>query len=81
MMVDYDYKKDAKVQGALARYALENGLTIPPTLEYYTIIDGVHMLVDGNVVLRMGMHPTANYCIIETEHTDRYLRQSLQVAV
>ena len=80
-MWDWDPKKDKNIQKSLNDYLLKRGLVLSDEAEYDPVIDGVHIIIDGNVVLRIGLPPVSNYPVRETEHTTKYLRKVEPIAV
>jgi hypothetical protein len=73
-------KEDAELQNAIHAYIAEHDLFLDESAEYIPIIDGVRVYVDGCVVLQVGLPPVSNYRIRETEHTDKYMRQTREPA-
>ena len=83
-LLDFSHKaiaNDKNVQKAIKDYAEIHGLVLPHGVVFGYIIDGVHVYVDDNVVLRIGLPPVSNYPVYETEYTSKYLRVKQSVAV
>ena len=72
---------DKNIQGAISDYVKAHGLILPHEVVFEYVIDGVHLLIDDNVVLRIGLPPVSNYPVRETEHTRKYLRKREPIAV
>ena len=79
--MNWDPKKDEKLQNAIQTYLFEHNLVLSSNAEYDTIIDGVDVLIDGYVVLMVGLPPVSNYNIRETEYTSKYMRLVEPIAV
>jgi len=66
---------------AVNKYLIERGLTLPDNAKFGYMIDGVYVDVNDNTVLTIGLPPVSNYPVRETEHTSKYLRPHMAVAV
>ena len=74
-------KEDKKVQSAVQKYLLAMGLTVDGETEFLAGIDHVCVRVNGVPVLAIGLPPVSNYLVEETEHTRKYLRTKLPIAI
>ena len=79
-MWNWEPEKDVNIQRAVRAYLSERNLMLSDDAEYEPVIDGVHILIDNNIVLRIGLPPVSNYNVRETEHTHKYLSAKKTVA-
>ena len=79
--LDDEYKSNDELQIAIQTYLSEHGLFLSENVKYEPVIDGVHVLINNDVVLRIGLPPVSNYPVRETEYTDKYLREKNSVAI
>ena len=75
-------KDNRELMQAVNSYLSVNGLILPQNAEFQYCIDGVLVFVDNKIALSITDRPDlTGYPITETEHTDRYLRQQVPIAV
>ena len=77
----WDPKKDKDLQNAIRSYLAEHGMDLAEDVEYQGGIDFVSIEIGGVPVFEVGLPPVSNYPVYETEHTDRYLRKRVPIAV
>jgi len=75
-------KDNKRLMQAVNNYLLANNFLLPDNADFQYCIDGVLVFIDDKIVLSIGDRPDLpNYPINETEHTDKYLRLRMAVAV
>ena len=72
---------DQRAMKAISDYLSIRGLYLPNNIKYEYVIDGIYALVDDCPVLMIGLPPVSNYPVEETEHTRKYLRTKLPIAI
>ena len=68
-------KTDMELQDAVQAFLSKNDYILSDNAEYEPVIDGVHIMIGADTVLRVGLPPVTNYNIRETEHTEKHLRK------
>lgn len=76
-----NWKEEKDFQDALQAYLREHDLVLLDDAVYESGIDCVGVFVQDVPVLIVGLPPPSNYRVEETEHTDKYLRTPVAVAV
>ena len=75
-------KDNKEFMRALGEYLSTNNFALPGSATFDYIIDGIHVIVDGKIVLAVGDRPpNVIYEIHETEYTSKYLRSQVAYAV
>ena len=76
-----NWKEHNEFQQALRIHLSNRGFTLNDDETYQSGIDCVGVFVENKLVLSVGLPPVSNYEIEETEHTSKYLRPHMAVAV
>ena len=75
------WKGHEEFQKALQAYLAERDLSLPDDVRYGSGIDCAFVFAGKFPILRVGLPPVSNYPVLETEHTDKYLRVPEAIAV
>ena len=76
-----NWKEHKELQEALQAYLAEHDLVLPDNTRYESGIDCVAVIVQDVVIFWIGLPPPSEYEVKKTEHTDKYLRSYMAVAV
>ena len=68
----YNPRENVKLMDALNMYLNLHSLSLPNNVDFEYVIDGVDILVDGNVVIMIGLPPVSDHIIETTEYTNQY---------